>query len=66
VHSPLPGMMSRSLRAVSQYNTAGGIVVAVPAMIFHRYFRGRIDNFIVDMEQQAIKLVEIIHGERQS
>jgi biopolymer transport protein ExbB len=52
--------------SVALYNTAGGIVVAVPAMIFHRYFRGKIDNFIVDMEQQAIKLVEIIHGERQS
>jgi biopolymer transport protein ExbB len=52
--------------SVALYNTAGGIVVAVPAMIFHRYFRGKIDSFIVDMEQQAIKLVEIIHGERQS
>lgn len=52
--------------SVALYNTAGGIIVAVPAMIFHRYFRGKIDSFIVDMEQQAIKLVEIIHGERQS
>ncbi|MDX9951929.1 MAG: MotA/TolQ/ExbB proton channel family protein [Methylophilaceae bacterium] len=52
--------------SVALYNTAGGIVVAVPAMIFHRFFRGKIDSFIVDMEQQAIKLVEIIHGERQS
>jgi biopolymer transport protein ExbB len=51
--------------SVALYNTAGGIVVAVPAMIFHRYFRGKIDNFIVEMEQEAIKLVEIIHGERQ-
>jgi len=51
--------------SVALYNTAAGIVVAVPAMIFHRYFRGRIDSFIIDMEQQAIKLVEIIHGERQ-
>lgn len=51
--------------SVALYNTAGGIVVAVPAMIFHRYFRGKVDGFIVDMEQQAIKLVEIIHGERQ-
>lgn len=51
--------------SVALYNTAGGIVVAVPAMIFYRYFRGRIDNFIVEMEQEAIKLVEIIHGERQ-
>lgn len=52
--------------SVALYNTAGGIVVAVPAMIFYRFFRGKIDNFIVEMEQEAIKLVEIIHGERQS
>lgn len=52
--------------SIALYNTAGGIVVAVPAMIFYRYFRGKVDSFIVDMEQEAIKLVEIIHGERQS
>jgi len=36
----------------------------VPSMIAYRYFRGKIDGFLVDMEQQAIKLVEIIHGDR--
>lgn len=51
--------------SVALYNTAGGIVVAVPSMIFYRYFRGRIDGLILEMEQQAIKLVEIIHGERK-
>lgn len=51
--------------SVALYNTAGGIVVAVPAMIFYRYFRGKVDGLIVEMEQQAIKLVEIIHGERK-
>jgi biopolymer transport protein ExbB len=51
--------------SVALYNTAGGIIVAVPAMIFYRYFRGRVDGFIVEMEQQAVKLVEIIHGERK-
>lgn len=51
--------------SVALYNTAGGIVVAVPAMIFYRYFRGKVDGYIVEMEQQAIKLVEIIHGERK-
>ncbi len=50
--------------SVALYNTAGGIVVAVPAMVFYRYFRSQVDGLIVDMEQQAIKLVEIIHGER--
>jgi len=51
--------------SVALYNTAAGIVVAVPAMIFYRYFRSKVDDLIVDMEQQAIKLVEIIHGERK-
>lgn len=50
--------------SVALYNTAAGIVVAVPAMITYRYFRAKIDGFLVDMEQQAVKLVEIIHGDR--
>lgn len=51
--------------SVALYNTAAGIVVAVPAMIFYRFFRGKVDGLIVEMEQQAVKLVEIIHGERK-
>jgi biopolymer transport protein ExbB len=51
--------------SVALYNTAGGIVVAVPAMIGYRYFKSKVDGLLVDMEQQAIKLVEIIHGERK-
>lgn len=50
--------------SVALYNTAAGIVVAVPAMIAYRYFRSKVDDLLVDMEQQAVKLVEIIHGER--
>jgi biopolymer transport protein ExbB len=50
---------------VALYNTAAGIVVAVPAMLTYRYFRAKVDSLLVDMEQQAIKLVEIIHGERK-
>ena len=50
--------------SVALYNTAAGIVVAVPSMIAYRYFKSKVDGFLVDMEQQAIKLVEIIHGDR--
>jgi len=50
--------------SVALYNTAAGIVVAVPSMIAYRYFRSKVDGFLVDMEQQAVKLVEIIHGDR--
>ena len=51
--------------SIALYNTAGGIVVAVPAMIAYRFFRSKIDNLVIEMEQQAIKLVEIINGKRK-
>jgi biopolymer transport protein ExbB len=51
--------------SVALYNTAFGLIVAVPSMIFYRHFRARVDQLVVEMEQQAIKLVEIVHGERQ-
>ena len=51
--------------SIALYNTAFGLIVAVPAMIFYRYFRAKVDEMLVDMEMQAIKLLEIIHGERQ-
>ena len=50
--------------SVALYNTAAGIVVAVPAMIAYRFFRTKVDTLLLEMEQQAIKLVEILHGER--
>ncbi len=45
--------------------TATGLVVAIPSLIFYRYFRGKINRLVVDMEQQAMKLIEILHGDRQ-
>jgi biopolymer transport protein ExbB len=51
--------------SIALYNTAFGILIAVPAMIFYRYFRAKVDVMLVDIEMQAIKLIEIIHGERQ-
>ena len=50
--------------SVALYNTAGGIAVAVPALIFYRHFRGKVDVMVVDMEQQGIRLVETLHGDR--
>lgn len=51
--------------SVALYNTALGILVAIPSMIFYRYFRAKVDAMVVEMELQALKLVEIAHGERQ-
>ncbi len=52
--------------SVALYNTAFGLIVAVPSMIFYRHFRARVDSLIIEMEQQAIKLVEIVHGTRKA
>jgi biopolymer transport protein ExbB len=52
--------------SIALYNTALGLVVAIPSMIFYRHFRGKVDNLLLDMEMQGTKLVEILHGERQA
>jgi biopolymer transport protein ExbB len=46
--------------------TAGGLIVAIPSLIFYRYFRGRVNELLLEMEAQAIRLVEILQGERES
>ncbi len=51
--------------SVALYNTAFGLIVAIPSMVFYRFFRGRVDAFLMEMEQQAVKLVELAHGERK-
>jgi biopolymer transport protein ExbB len=46
------------------YNTAFGLVIAIPSLIFYRYFRGKVDGVVVEMEQQAVRFVDTVHGER--
>ena len=59
-----PGQLAHGI-SIALYNTAFGLIVAIPAMIFYRYFRNKVESLVVDMEQQAIKLVEIVHGDRK-
>jgi len=58
--SALAGGISEAL-----ITTAAGLTVAIPSLIFYRYFRGRVDAHVVAMEQEALKMVEILHGERE-
>jgi len=51
--------------SIALYNTAMGLIVAIPSMIFYRYFRGKVDGLVVEMEQQAIKLVDFAHNDRK-
>ena len=51
--------------SVALYNTAFGLIIAIPSMIFYRHFRALVDGFLVEMEQEAVKLVETLQGERK-
>ena len=52
--------------SIALYNTAFGIGIAIPALIFYRHFQNKVDTLVVEMEQQAGKLVDVIHGEREA
>jgi biopolymer transport protein ExbB len=58
--SVLAGGISEAL-----ITTATGLSVAIPALVMHRYFVGRIDGIVVELEQETIKLVDALHGEEQ-
>lgn len=46
--------------------TAAGLSVAIPSLFFYRYLRGHVDALVVAMEQEALKMVEVMHGEREA
>jgi biopolymer transport protein ExbB len=50
--------------SVALYNTAFGIAISIPALIFYRHFKNKVDTLVVQMELLASKLVDIVHGER--
>ncbi|MGH8666504.1 MAG: MotA/TolQ/ExbB proton channel family protein [Burkholderiales bacterium] len=52
--------------SVALYNTAYGLVVAVPSMIFYRHYRAKVDALVISMEQQAVRLVDIVHAGRST
>ena len=58
--SALAGGISEAL-----ITTAAGLTVAIPALVMHRYFSGRIDSIVVELEQETIKLVDALHSEEQ-
>ena len=50
--------------SIALYNTAFGIALGIAALVFYRHFRAKVDTFVVEMEQLAAKLVDLVHGER--
>ncbi len=52
--------------SVALYNTGFGLLIAIPSMIFWRHFRAQANSFVIDMQQQAVRLVEVLHGDRKA
>ncbi len=59
-----PGQLAHGI-SVALYNTGFGLAIAMPALVFYRHFRALVDSFIIDMELQAVKLVDVVHGARK-
>lgn len=51
--------------SVALITTAAGLTVAIPSLMFYRYFQGKVDELVIIMEQEALKMVEIMHGQRE-
>ena len=51
--------------SIALYNTAFGIAISIPSLIFYRHFKNKVDGFVVQMEQAASRLIDIVHGERE-
>ena len=65
--SPASGTTPQQLAhgiSIALYNTAFGIALGIAALVFYRHFRARVDTIVVEMEQLASKLIDIVHGER--
>ncbi|MCU0768026.1 MAG: MotA/TolQ/ExbB proton channel family protein [Burkholderiaceae bacterium] len=60
-----PQELARGI-SIALYCTAFGIIVAVPAVLAHRYFRRLVEDYLVEMEEQAERLLEVSYGERRS
>lgn len=52
--------------SVALYNTGFGLVIAIPSMIFWRHFRALVNSFVVEMQQQAVRMVELLQGDRKA
>ena len=59
-----PGVLAGGI-SEALITTAAGLAVAIPSLMFHRYFEGRVDELVLKMEEESLKLIEMIHGERE-
>lgn len=59
-----PGILAGGI-SEALITTAAGLSVAIPSVMFHRYFQGRVVELVLKMEEEALRLIEILHGDRE-
>ena len=59
-----PGALANGI-SMALITTAAGLTVAIPTLIFYRYFRGKVDSLVLVMEEEALKIVDVMHGVRE-
>nr|WP_269144549.1 MotA/TolQ/ExbB proton channel family protein [Methylicorpusculum oleiharenae] len=59
-----PGILAGGI-SEALITTAAGLTVAIPSLIFHRYFERLVEEYVLNMEEEALRLIDIIHGDRE-
>jgi len=59
-----PGILAGGI-SEALLTTAAGLTVAIPSLIFHRYFERLVDEYVLNMEEEALKLVDVMSGDRE-
>jgi len=59
-----PGILAGGI-SEALLTTAAGLTVAIPSLIFHRYFERLVDEYVLKMEEEALKMVDLMAGDRE-
>ncbi len=59
-----PGILAGGI-SEALLTTAAGLTVAIPSLIFHRYFERLVDEYVLNMEEEALKLIDVMQGARE-
>lgn len=59
-----PGVLAGGI-SEALITTAAGLSVAIPSLMFYRYLRGKVEKLVIMMEEEALKMVEVMQGERE-
>lgn len=59
-----PGILAGGI-SEALLTTAAGLTVAIPSLIFHRYFERLVDEYVLNMEEEALKMIDLMAGDRE-